>query len=471
MEPWSERDKIAHLLRRFGLGASEQELDYYGKDGLKGAIDLLLNYESHDAGPVSEITAFVPEDKPNQLKPQQVRAWWIHRIIATHRPLEEKMTLFWHDHFATSAVKVAQGTLMHTQNEILRKNATGNFETLLTEVSKDPAMIYWLDNQFNVKGKPNENFAREVMELFTLGIGNYTEKDIQEAARAFTGWQYGQPKRDNKNKGDVPKRTEFVFRANLHDDGEKTILGKSGSFSGEDVLHMLCENIQTARYITTKLWEWFAYANPEQKLINRLTATFRGANLEIKPLLRAIMESDEFYSPKAIRSIYKNPVDFTVATCRQLGLGVALEFKDGRPQGRGALPILAVITATNAMGMELLEPPDVSGWEGGQAWISSATMVERIKWADRLFGRQAQGQRAKGYMGIPVGQFVNNATPEEIVIRLISIFDAPITTQNRSKMVEAARSVSGGAVNAKNANEVCQAVTRMIFGSPEFQFA
>src|SRR5688572_9675267 len=186
----TERDKGAHLLRRFGLGASEAELDYYLKDGLSGAIDKLLDYDKANEGFDGEVEKF--QNQNGQLQPQAVGVWWTLRLVATQRPLQEKMTVFWHDHFATSASKVQNGPTMHRHNDVLRENATGNFKAFLTEVSKDPAMLFWLDNQYNVAGKPNENFAREVMELFTLGVDNgYNEQDIKEAARAFTGWSIG----------------------------------------------------------------------------------------------------------------------------------------------------------------------------------------------------------------------------------------------------------------------------------------
>src|SRR5579862_1345225 len=184
----TERQKGAHLLRRFGLGASEAELDYYLKDGgLNGAIEKLLNYENTDEGFKLDVDSF-RNGKNNNINPQSVAVWWTARMLITQRPLQEKMTLFWHNHFATSGEKVTPGSMMYVQNDLLRQYATGNFREMLMAVSKDPAMLFWLDNQYNVKGKPNENFAREVMELFTLGIGNYTEQDIREGARAFTGW-------------------------------------------------------------------------------------------------------------------------------------------------------------------------------------------------------------------------------------------------------------------------------------------
>ncbi|MES1227505.1 MAG: DUF1800 family protein, partial [Armatimonadota bacterium] len=222
----TERDKIAHLLRRFGLGASEAEMEFYSKGGLKGAIDKLLNFEQVEEPFVYDIQNMfleIPNKKTavkvKQLKPRGTQVWWYTRLLTTQRPLEQKMTVFWHNHFATSAQKVDNGEAMYTHIETLRANAFGRFEDLLLAVSRDPAMLYWLDNGDNLRGKPNENFAREVMELFTLGIGNYTEKDVQEAARAFTGWRYG-VKRPNGRVVPVKNlprvEPQFMFMPDLH---------------------------------------------------------------------------------------------------------------------------------------------------------------------------------------------------------------------------------------------------------------
>jgi uncharacterized protein (DUF1800 family) len=468
----SEREKCAHLLRRFGLGASEAEVDYYLQGrGLKGAIDTLLDYERVEGEFEPQLGLFFNQQN-NNLQVGQVQLWWGIKLLTTRRPLLEKMTLFWHDHFATSATKVQNAMLMHGQNETFRRNATGNFQELLLEVSRDPAMLFWLDNQLNVRGKPNENFAREIMELFTLGIGHYSEKDVQEAARAFTGWAFVRPRRDaDSPRGYVP--ASFVARPNQHDRDEKEVLGVRGRLSGQDVVKLLCDHPQTSRNITKKLWEWFVYPNPEPAVIERFASVFRSSGLEIKQLLRAIMESPEFYSDNAHRAIYKNPVDFTVPTLRQLGLGEGLRNRLERaselPRGQLA-PVQAMNQVNRAMGMNLLFPPDVDGWPEGAAWISTSTMVERIAWADRLFGNAGARQRLQlRVAAAPI--FVGDPRPEGVVTRLISLFDAPVPESKRPALVEAAEKVCGTRVTQQNANATAGAVARLIFGSPEFQFA
>ncbi|MFN8221202.1 MAG: DUF1800 domain-containing protein [Fimbriimonadales bacterium] len=469
----SEREKVAHLLRRFGLGASEAEVDYYGANGYSDAVDKLLDFEQVDEGFNVPIDRFaIGENK--QVPMPAFQAWWVLRLISTRRPLQEKMAVFWHDHFATSANKVNQTMLMYGQNEILRSLGTGNFRELLLKVSQDPAMIFWLDNQFNVKGKANENFAREVMELFTLGIGHYTEKDIQEAARAFTGWNFRR-QLPREVAGDERPKAVFAFRAAQHDDGEKTIFGKTGAFTGEDVIDMLCENPQTSKNIVRKIWEWFAYPNPDEGLVSDLAEKFRNSGLEIKALLRAVMKAPEFTGAKAVRAVYKNPVDFIIPTVRQLGIGEALmrQYKDptipGAQAGRGAMQ--AVTQAMKGMGMELLFPPDVAGWDSGPAWVTSATMVERIQWGDRLFGQTSPEARRQVLRYPFFNLFRANPSPAGVVDTLLSVFDAPLPAARRAPLVAAAEKVCGNAVTERNANATAAAVSRLIFGSPEFQFA
>jgi uncharacterized protein (DUF1800 family) len=466
----TERDKVAHLLRRFGLGASEAELDYYGKNGLSSAIDLLLHPEKVPTGPQFTAEQFYRNDQ-GMIRPQTVRQWWTAQILTTTHPLVEKMTLFWHDHFATSGAKVNSGPLMKQQNDLLREHALGKFPELLAAASKDPAMLYWLDGQFNVKGKPNENFAREVMELFTLGVGNYTEKDVQEAARAFTGWTYRQPRRVSaKAAANAPRRTAFVFDESLHDETVKTILGKTGNFDGDDVLAILCDHIQTARYITGKILAWFVVPNPSPSMVDKFATVFRRSGLDIKALLKAIMESPEFYSDAAVRTLYKNPIDFTVSALR--AIGAANMTPEGLEAPLGRLNPAAVVSqCTKAMGMELVFPPDVAGWEGGAGWVSSATMVERIKFADRILAGRNPGSKVPN-LNFDASFLINGLPVEEAVRKLVSVFDAPLPEAKIRALADAARKIAGGNVIPDDqVRPVAVGVTRMIFGSPEFQFS
>jgi uncharacterized protein (DUF1800 family) len=472
MELANERDKIAHLLRRFGLGASEAELAYYSQRGLRGAIDALLNYEQTDEGFDVPVTKFKQGAK-DRLKIAGIQGWWVLRLLATRRPFQEKMTLFWHDHFATSAAKVVQPLLMYQQNEVLRQFAVGRFQDLLMAVSKDPAMLLWLDNEYNLKGKPNENFAREVMELFTLGIGHYTEKDIQESARAFTGWSIRRVKQDEQEFGARARGAVFQLRQALHDDGEKSFMGNRGNFDGDDIIGILCGNPQTARFLVRKIWTWFVYPDPSDALVNRFAEDFHSHGMDIKRLVRSIAESEEFYSDRAYRAVYKNPVDFVIAPMRQLGIGaqIVTAIKDDETvSGLTRATIAAAQQALKSMGMALLFPPDVSGWDAGAAWVTTATMIERIQFGEALYAQSPPGGgRAQIHYDIyPVLSKLKS--PIEVVRMLLSIYDVRVGDSQMHLLADEAMKIAQGSVTEENANQIAAHVSRLVFGCPQFQF-
>jgi uncharacterized protein (DUF1800 family) len=471
MELRTDRDKVAHLLRRFGLGASQAEVDFYSKNGLRGAIDALLNYDQVDEGFDVPIVNF--RDVKGRVNIVHVQSWWVARMLITRRPLQEKMTLFWHNHFATSASKVPQANLMYQQNETLRQNATGRFQAILTAVSKDPAMLLWLDNQYNVKGKANENFAREVMELFTLGIGHYSEKDIQESARAFTGWSMKRVPDETTPFGPKVKPIVFNFRPFQHDDGEKEFLGNKGTFDGDDIVGILCGNPQSSRFLVKKMWSWFVYPDPAPALIEKLAADFHGNGMDVKRLIRNIMESDEFYSDQAYRHEFKNPVDFVIAPMRQLGIGAQISeavkgTEEIPPVIRGILG--AAQRSLKDMGMSLFFPPDVSGWDGGPAWVTSATMIERVQFGSTLFGDHAATTRRANIRYAAYALLQDQPTVEAAVTKLISLFDVELPVEKRRELVHVAMEQSRGTIAEDNANSVAATVCRLMFGTPEFQF-
>jgi len=289
----------------------------------------------------------------------ELRAWWLREMLLTPSPLTERMTLFWHNHFATSQQKVRLASLMYRQNALMRREALGNFASLLHAVAKDPAMLVYLDNAGSRKQAPNENFAREVMELFTLGEGRYGERDVNEAARAFTGWSI------DRDSG------EFVYRRVWHDYGEKTVLGKSGRFDGDEVLDILLGRPETAEFIAAKLWRELVSAHPEPREVARWAAAFRDSRYEVKPLLRAALTSEAFWSPENRAALVKSPVDLVVGTLRVFGIHPF----DLRP----------AVFACATLGQNPFSPPNVKGWPGGQAWIDSATLLGRKQWLERLF--------------------------------------------------------------------------------------
>ncbi|HXZ47482.1 MAG TPA: DUF1800 domain-containing protein [Usitatibacter sp.] len=369
-------DGARHLLDRAGFGATDAEIREYAALDRREAVDRLLAGARTEAltpppafvhepfVPVRELRAMAKND-PKAFRGEivrqglELRAWWIGEMLATPSPLTERMTLFWHNHFATSQQKVKLAQLMYRQNVLLRREALGNFGALLHGVAKDPAMLIYLDNARSRREAPNENFAREVMELFTLGVGHYGERDVKEAARAFTGFSLD------------PDTGAYRYRPFFHDPGEKTVLGVSGRLDGDQVIDILLARPETARFVAAKLWREFVSPTPDEAVVERWAAVFRGAHYEVKPLLRAIFLSDAFWDPANRASLVKSPVDLVVGTLRTFDVHPA----DLRPAA----------VACAAFGQNLFAPPNVKGWPGGDAWIDTATLLGRKEFVDRVF--------------------------------------------------------------------------------------
>jgi uncharacterized protein (DUF1800 family) len=283
---------------------------------------------------------------------EDVRTWWTYRMIHSKRPLVEKMTFFWHGHFATAVAKVNNPYLMYQQNQIFREHGLHDFENLLARVSRDPAMLIYLDGSANKKAHPNENYAREVMELFTTGLGAYEERDVLEGARAFTGWNV--------------KDDEFFFNAGEHDAGPKTFLGHSGALDGTDVIHILAEHPATAERLTRRLFTFFVYDDPEPNVLAPFVAKWKASKGDVREVLRALFLSPAFSSDKAYRARIKSPAEYVIGAIRSLG---------------GTIAPRQVVGLMARMGQDLFNPPSVKGWDGGLAWISSSTLFERYNFA------------------------------------------------------------------------------------------
>ena len=369
-------DDARHLLARSGFAPTEAEVQSYAQLTRAQAVDKLLSETRRVAQTpapawVNEPPVALRDFKQlsdvarKQLQRLQIergvemRGWWYQEMLTTSTPLTERMTLFWHNHFVSSQQKVKSAQLMYRQHLLLREQALGNFGGLLHAVSKDPAMIVYLDNASNRRGQPNENFAREVMELFTLGVGNYTEQDIKEAARAFTGWSV------DRTNG------EFRFYPLFHDTGPKTVLGRSGDLDGDAVLDILLAQAQTAEFISAKLWCEFISPEPDPKEVKRLARLFREARYEIKPLLRAMFTSDAFFAPANRGTLIKSPVDFLVGTLRQFDIeGVDMRL---------------LVFSGRQLNQDLFGPPNVKGWPGFDTWINSTTLLGRKQFMERIF--------------------------------------------------------------------------------------
>ena len=391
-----DRVKAAHLLNRAGFGGTEAEIEQVLKLGPQDAVDWLCDFPDapaeeqsrSDVPDLSSIEGYprdfrelqqkyrgmTPEERmqyrqmlqrANREAVSATAGWWLRRMAHGPYPLQEKLTLFWHGHFTTSAKDERAALLMWMQNELLRRNVLGNFREYVRQISRDPAMLDYLNNQQNRKKRPNENYARELMELFTLGIGNYTEHDIREAARAFTGWAHD---------GD-----EFIFRKYDHDEGEKQFFGKRGNFDGDDVIDIILNHPACARYIASRFWTYFAYEDGEPALLESLGQHLRESKWEMRPLMRTMLTSHAFYSERAIGSQIKSPVQLVVGTVRMLGVEMP--------------PVRAIQGALNQMGQVPLEPPNVKGWPGGRQWINTSTLFVRYNTAMRLVGDGGQPAR------------------------------------------------------------------------------
>jgi hypothetical protein len=390
-------DRAAHLLTHAGFGGEPAEIERLADAGLERAVRSLVHYE---AIPNPRMQPFVesglwdptldkfPESRPEatdraardgasmgvsvkpagnrpgqpvsdrffywlratMLETRRIGYWWANRMLQTTHPVEQKMALLWHGHFATHESKVRDYRKMLRQIDLFERGATGNLRDLAIKVAQDPAMLYFLDAQYNVKGAPNENFAREVMELFTMGVGNYSEQDVRECARAFTGWYFDD--------------LTFKVDADKHDTGPKTFLGRTGNFDGVDVLGIIFEQPVTAEYLAGKIYRFLVRDELSPDLRRKLGAILRDHDYEVKPLLTAIFSSKDFYSQASYGGHIKSPVEHLVGMMKHLGAGEIPGVPDFNQ-------------ATIAMGQHLLYPPSVAGWAGGKAWITPGLLLAR----------------------------------------------------------------------------------------------
>jgi len=376
-------DDARHLLARTSFGVTPAEIRALESIDYSVAVDGLLDKPRREAmTPAPEWIGLGPAElrrrqqaaeaerkqgvdgkkldvvRPVQEQGRELKNWWVEEMIVTDQPLVERMTLFWHGHFTSSLMKVRYPGSLFRQNALFRREALGNYATLLKSVARDPAMLIYLDGMRSVARQPNENFARELLELFTLGEGRYGETDVNAAARAFTGWS-------------VDRETgQFMERAGQHDDGEKTFLGKTGRFGGDDILAILLAHPRTAETVVEKLWREFVSLKADPGEVRRLAALFRDGGYEIKPLMRAMFLSPAFRDPANRGALIKSPVDLIVGTVHVLGLPV--------PEKTGLVRML------QGLGQTPFDPPNVKGWAGGETWISTYTLLLRQQFLRRM---------------------------------------------------------------------------------------
>lgn len=354
-----------HLLWRAGFGPGINQLEDLHKKDIKSLMNdlfkeetfLYVNYDTPDIAETGDymMNDQTPAEKKKEMQRisrqqnEELNLNFLDKMVNSKEQMREKMAFFWHGHFAS---RVVNPKFNRQILNVIRKNALGNFKDLLFEVSQAPAMLNFLNNQQNKKDHPNENFAREVMELFTMGRGNYTEKDIREGARAFTGW--GSDKEGN-----------FKERKNLHDEGSKTFLGKTGNFTGTDVLNIILEQKATAKFITTKIYKFFVNENVDENIVKSLSESFYQTGYDIKKLMMDIFSSSWFYDKKNIGNRIKSPIELMAGIMRSLPMNIQ------NPEN--------LIVYQKLLGQMLLYPPNVSGWPNGKSWIDSSTLMLRLQ--------------------------------------------------------------------------------------------
>jgi uncharacterized protein (DUF1800 family) len=352
---------IAHLLRRSGFGGTASQITTLAGQQWATTVDQLLDFSS---APADTEPAFLTDGSVQDWeKEYKLQQWWLDRMATTTTPLQEKLTLFWHGHFATANYKVADMLLMYRQNALFRGMAAGSFRDLVQQMSVQPTMLIWLDNDPNAKGHPNENFARELMELFTLGVNEYAQTDIVASARAWTG--------HNTLDSD---RTQYHFYPSRHDADPKTFMGVTQNWDGPDIVNFLLHDDAThkqiaSRFIAKKMWSFFAYPDPDPALVATLGDAFLGADLSITALVRAIFNHPEFLSTRAKQGLVRSPAEWIVACMRAVGIAAG----DANPQWW-----------MEDMGQQLFEPPDVSGWRPNSYWLTTSRIWARANWAGYL---------------------------------------------------------------------------------------
>ena len=374
---------MAHLMRRAGFGATRSELEAYLEDGYEATVDNLLDPGESGHMPDDIIRRYhVDQSEMRQL--DGAGAYWLYRMLTTSNPLEEKLALFWHGLFATGYAKLNQARSLLNQIDMFRHYGFGSYRDLLVELSKDPAMILWLDNNENHKEAINENYGRELLELFSMGIGNYSEDDIKECAKAFTGWTLGNAEymsvRASKDSIWPYGRIawHYEYRADDHDGGEKKFLGEVGNFNGEDIVDIIVTQEATARFLSTRLFQYFASDEVDsdgELVISEMMEAYFQSGYKVSSVLRSLFNSDYFKSDKCMYSRVKGPVESVVGTVRLAGT-----------YQEPTLDVHSLWRQTLFMGQGLLAPPTVEGWHEGVEWIDSGSLVERINFAAKELG-------------------------------------------------------------------------------------
>lgn len=466
---------IAHLMRRAGFGANREQIGMHANAGYQSTVEALLYPGEEDRMDDHLIRRFHPE-LSGMMGPNAPGQNWLYRMATTSAPLREKMALFWHGIFATGYAKVIHGKALSDQTRMFRTFGMGSFKDLLIQLSKDPAMIIWLDNQDNHNGAINENFGRELLELFTMGVGNYTERDIKECARAFTGWtianrEYMELR--SQRDSDWPYGRiawHFKYHPEDHDDGEKEFLGQRGRFNGEDIIHIICQQEATARFISRHLYSFFVSDEPpvpewrytpptNPEAIDELTRVYFDSNYDISAMLRALFNSSYFQSQDSWYSKVKSPVELVAGVLRLTG-----EFNRPRRE------IIDRYFQASYMGQFLNNPPSVEGWHQGTDWLDTGTLVERVNFASQQIGDSTKpGIQA---MIERIASTPNNvASPENLISVCLEEMGVISVEEDTMKvLIDFASQDHDQPINASNDGaQKISAALQMVASTKEFQ--
>jgi len=463
--PWNAR-LAGHLLRRAGFGGSPADVARIAGGSMNAAVDTLVRFDpaalpagpeladeraagqavmmmGRPAGGADADQIALAKKQLNQLRAKNriaAQLWWLDRMIASPAPLQEKMTLFWHGHFTSSWEKGTSTQALIDQNQLFRRNALGNIRDLTLAVSTDVAMLRYLDNTQNVKAHPNENYARELMELFTLGIGNYSEADVRESARAFTGWSID---RQTGTAQFLPRR---------HDDEPKTFLGRTGNFDGAAIVAIIFEQPACARWFAAKLLRFFVYSDPEPGLVDALASELRAKNYGLAPVMSTLLRSNVFYSERAYRALVKSPAEFVAGAYQLYAI----------PQAK---PI--ALQAMRRMGQVLFYPPNVKGWDGGAAWLNSQTLLTRENFASGLVNQMTQDSW--------LGTAMRSMQPAEVASDLTqTILFGDVAPQSIAQLVSylGGNGVSAlGALSGENVDERVRGAAYLTMAMPAYQLS
>lgn len=424
---WSSRE-AAHLLGRAQFGFTPKELELATKESLVATVDRLLAPQAESVE-YQQAEAALRKTSLATGEIGDLKVWWLYRMWSSANPLSEKLAVLWHNHFATSHAKVRSVPQMLAQNDLIRTHALGDFKQFLHGMAVDTAMLVWLDGNANRKRHPNENFAREIMELFALGVGNYTEQDIQEAARSFTGWHM--------------REGAFWFNRLQHDESPKTVFGQTGNFDGKQIVDLCLAQPACPRFLAMKLLKTFVLTNPTAEIIDAVAARLSHHQLILAPVMRELLTSQLFFEVAHRRTVIKSPLDLVVGSLRSVAQTVKWP------------PIVKLL---GELGQDVFEPPSVKGWEGGRLWINSSTLLMRTNFATALASGEQVATLLKSVSDGAGG------TSESVVARIDKLLLAGAADERlRADLVTHHKQADGDAV------QKLRSVMQLVLSLPEYQ--